>query len=392
MEDFPPRPCQRKRRAWPEPLGKIQEKVAVRRYGHLEAQRARRLIGGLERLDLHGLGAVEDRFVDDRGLGPRGGLHGSFLKCPGQPEGGDRLGKSVRPHKQTRLDGKAVLPGERGVAGCFERGTLDTEQGRDSRGRHLLTGLRLALGDLPVRTVAPDFRRHAGQRERHRGGRLGKAQNPRLDEARPVFTPDELGFGKHKALVGNLQRGVALHRLTIRRRGEPYVKRNGPLTVQIGINPQPAVHLKHGKRRRGEGKAWRSQLHARRQRQLRQRKRIGRGFRPRVLRTELHRIPARPPPFAGNVRRKTDAGDSRAILPRSGGAPHAPVVAVSFFARGFVRREEYPQRFPTLKGRGHDSADEGRSLIRSGQNGHGGAAQQQKKKQGNTVAHSVLPN
>lgn len=54
MEDFPPRPCQRKRRAWPEPLGKIQEKVAVRRYGHLEAQRARRLIGGLERLDLHG--------------------------------------------------------------------------------------------------------------------------------------------------------------------------------------------------------------------------------------------------------------------------------------------------------------------------------------------------
>ena len=31
-------------------------------------------------------------------------------------------------------------------------------------------------------------------------------------------------------------------------------------------------------------------------------------------------------------------------------------------------------------------------LIRSGQNGHGGAAQQQKKKQGNTVAHSVLPN
>ena len=392
MEDFPPRPCQRKRRAWPEPLGKIQEKVAVRRYGHLEAQRARRLIGGLERLDLHGLGAVEDRFVDDRGLGPRGGLHGSFLKRPGQPEGGDRLGKSVGPHKQTRLDGKAVLPGERGVAGRFERGTLDTEQGRDSRGRHLLTGLRLALGDLPMRTVAPDFRSHARQRERHRGGRLGKAQNPRLDEASSVFAPDELGLGEHKALIGNLQRGVALHGLAIRRRGEPCVKRNGPLTVQVGINPQLAVHLEHGKRRRGERKAWRSQLHARRQRQLCQRKRIGRGFRPRVLRTELHRIPARPPPFAGNVRRKTDAGDSRAILPRSGGAPHAPVVAVSFFARGFVRREEYPQRFPTLKGRGHDSADEGRSLIRSGQNGHGGAAQQQKKKQGNTVAHGVLPN
>ena len=379
MEDFPPRPCQRKGGAWPEPLGKIQEKITVRRYGHPEAQRARRLIGGLERLDLHGLGTVEDRFVDNRGLGPRGGLHGSFLKRAGQLERGDRLGKGVGPHEQTRLDGQAVFPGERGVAGRFERGTLDTEQGRGSRGRHLLTGLHLALGDLPVRAVAPDLRRHAGQRERHRGGRLGKAQNPRLDEARPVFTPDELGFGKHKALVGNLQRGVALHRLTIRLRGEPYVKRNGPFTVQIGINPQPAVHLEHGKRRRGEGKAWRSQLHARRQRQLRQRKRIGRGFRPRILRTELHRIPARPPPFAGDVRRKPDAGDNRAILPRSGGAPHAPIVAVSFSARGFVWREDHPQRFAALKRCGHSGPDKSRSLIRSSQRGYGDAAQQYKK-------------
>ena len=117
MEDFPPRPSQRKGGAWPEPLGKAQEKVAARRYGHLEAQRARRLVGGLERLGLHGLGTVEDCFVNDRGLVPRGGLYGPFLKRAGQLEGGERLGKGVGPHKQARLDGKMVLPGKRGVAG-----------------------------------------------------------------------------------------------------------------------------------------------------------------------------------------------------------------------------------------------------------------------------------
>ena len=34
MEDFRHGPCQRKGGAWPEPLGKIQEKITVRRYGH----------------------------------------------------------------------------------------------------------------------------------------------------------------------------------------------------------------------------------------------------------------------------------------------------------------------------------------------------------------------
>ena len=63
MEDFPPRPCQRKGGAWPKPLGKIQEKITVRRYGHPEAQRARRLIGRLEAARyFHGLGTVEDLF------------------------------------------------------------------------------------------------------------------------------------------------------------------------------------------------------------------------------------------------------------------------------------------------------------------------------------------
>ena len=41
------------------------------------------------------------------------GLHGSFLKRAGQLERGDRLGKGVGPHEQTRLDGQAVFPGER---------------------------------------------------------------------------------------------------------------------------------------------------------------------------------------------------------------------------------------------------------------------------------------